>query len=203
MRHGRSNRKLGRRTGHRLAMFRNQIASLVENERIITTLPKAKELRPIAERVITQSRRGTVHARRLAGRWLADRDLLKKLFDDIGPRMKDRPGGYLRIVKLGQRTGDAAELAVLEFVDYELPAKAAKPTKEEREKARKGGGGEDAKETEDAEAAAGKKPAKAKGKDKDKKSKESKEAKPKAGGKSRFGFLGKKGSTPRKAGGGS
>lgn len=201
MRHGRSNRKLGRRTGHRLAMFRNQIASLVENERIITTLPKAKELRPIAERVITQSKGGTLNDRRLAGRWIPDRDLLKKLFDDIGPRMKDRPGGYLRIVKLGQRTGDAAELAVLELVDYVLPAKAAKPTKEEREKARKAGG-EDANDAEAAEAAtSGRKSAKApksKGKEK-----EGQDAKPKPEGKSRFGFLGRKGSTPRKSGGGS
>jgi large subunit ribosomal protein L17 len=193
MRHARANRKLGRRTAHRLAMFRNQIASLVDKERIITTLPKAKELRPIAERVITQSKRGTVHARRLAGRWLGDRDLLKKLFDEIGPRMKDRPGGYLRIVKLGHRAGDAAELAVLELVDYELPAKVAKPTKEEREKARKAGG------EEAGEAEAPKKEKAAKGKDKE--AKDSK-AKPE-GKKSRFGFLGKKGSTPRKAGGGS
>ena len=200
MRHARGHRKLGRRTSHRLAMFRNQIASLVDKERIITTLPKAKELRPIAERVITHSRRGTLHDRRLAGRWIADRDLLKKLFDDIGPRMKDRPGGYLRIVKLGHRAGDAAELAVLELVDYVLPAKAVKPTKEEREKARKSGGSEDAKAAESGEAAAGKKPGKGA---KTPKEKEAKEAKPKPEGKSRFGFLGRKGSTPRKAGGGS
>jgi len=120
MRHNRRGRKLGRTTSHRLAMFRNQLASLVENQRIITTLEKAKELRPLAERLVTQGKRGTVHARRRVGRWLSSRDLIKKVFDDIAPRFEDRPGGYLRIVKLGPRQGDGAEIAVLEFVDYEF-----------------------------------------------------------------------------------
>ncbi|MBZ0089324.1 MAG: 50S ribosomal protein L17, partial [Thermoanaerobaculia bacterium] len=94
MRHNAFGRKLGRTTAHRLAMFRNQLASLVENERIVTTLPKAKELRPIAERVVTHGRLGTVHARRLVGRWIESRDLIKKLFDEIAPRFDTRPGGY-------------------------------------------------------------------------------------------------------------
>lgn len=136
MRHGVRGRKLGRTAAHRIAMFRNQLASLVEKERIVTTLHKAKELRPIAERVITQTKRGTLHARRMAGRWLADRDLLKKLFDDIGPRMLDRPGGYLRIVKLGSRQGDGAELAVLELVDFQPSAPPAQPEETKGKKAK-------------------------------------------------------------------
>ncbi|MCZ7651310.1 MAG: 50S ribosomal protein L17 [Thermoanaerobaculia bacterium] len=122
MRHNVAGRKLGRTTSHRLALFRNQLASLMAAERIVTTLPKAKELRPIAEKLITHGKAGTVHARRMVGRWIPDRDLIKKLFDEIAPRHAERPGGYLRIVKLGNRLGDGAEMAVLEFVDYD-PAK--------------------------------------------------------------------------------
>jgi large subunit ribosomal protein L17 len=135
MPHQRSQRKLGRTSSHRLALFRNQISSLVAAEHIVTTLPKAKELRPIAERVITQGKRGTLHARRLAGRWIADRDLLRKLFEDIAPRMQERPGGYLRIVKLGHRKGDGAEMAVLELVDFKHPE--AKPEEEKKGKAKR------------------------------------------------------------------
>lgn len=127
MRHNRKGRKLGRTTAHRLAMFSNQLASLVTHQRIITTVEKAKELRPIAERLVTQGRRGTVPARRRVGRWISNRDLIKKLFDEIAPRFADRPGGYLRITKLGARQGDGAELAALEFVDYEFSAKSAAP----------------------------------------------------------------------------
>lgn len=134
MRHNTSGRKLGRTTSHRLALFRNQLASLVAAERIVTTLPKAKELRPLAERLITQGKRGTVHARRMVGRWIANRELIKKLFDQIAPRFQERPGGYLRIVKLGSRQGDGAELAVLEFVDFELKKKAAKAPAEDKAK---------------------------------------------------------------------
>jgi large subunit ribosomal protein L17 len=119
VRHGKANRKLGRTTSHRLALFRNQLQSLVIHERIVTTLPKAKELRPIAERLVTRGKSDTVHARRVVGRWVSDRDLIKKLFTEIAPRFADRPGGYTRIVKLGPRHGDGAEMAVLEFVDYE------------------------------------------------------------------------------------
>jgi large subunit ribosomal protein L17 len=125
MRHNVKGRKLGRTTSHRLAMFRNQLASLVEKQRIVTTLEKAKELRPIAERVVTQGKRGTVHARRQVRRWLPSRDLVGKVFDDIAPRFAERAGGYLRITKLGPRLGDNAEMAVLEFVDYEFKVETA------------------------------------------------------------------------------
>ena len=120
MRHSIRNRKLGRTSAHRRAMFRNQLASLVEHERIKTTLPKAKALRPIAEKMVTQGKRGSLHARRLVRQFLSNRHLVQKLFDEIAPRFEDRPGGYLRIIKLGPRPGDAAEMALLEFVDYEL-----------------------------------------------------------------------------------
>jgi large subunit ribosomal protein L17 len=126
MRHGVKGRKLGRTTSHREALFRNQLQSLMDKERIITTLPKAKELRPLAERVITRGKQGTVHARRWALRWLLRRDLVKKVFDDIAPRFRERPGGYLRIVKLGPRQGDGAEMAVIEMVDRVAPAGAEK-----------------------------------------------------------------------------
>jgi large subunit ribosomal protein L17 len=132
MRHGMVNRKLGRTSGHRLMMFRNQLASLIQNERIITTLPKAKELRPQIERLITLGKDDSVHARRNAGRLIADDTLVAKLFDTLGPRFSTRPGGYTRIIKLGPRRGDAAEMAILEFVGFELakeetaPAAAAK-----------------------------------------------------------------------------
>lgn len=135
MRHNRAGRKLGRVSEHRRALFRNQLLSLIKHERIITTLPKAKELRPIAERMVTLGRKNSVHARRLVNCWISDRDLIKKLFSEIAPRFATRPGGYTRIVKLGPRKGDGAELAILEFVDYKLPeAKKAKEAKEEKAK---------------------------------------------------------------------
>ena len=139
MRHNSAQRKLGRVSEHRRALFRNQLKSLIAHERIITTLPKAKELRPIAERVVTLGRRiESVHARRLAARWIDDRDLVHRLFTEIGPRFTDRPGGYTRIVKLGPRRGDGAELAILEFVDFKLPdakrEKAPAESKKERKK---------------------------------------------------------------------
>jgi large subunit ribosomal protein L17 len=144
MRHAVKGRKLGRTTSHREAMFRNQLQSLVDKERIITTLPKAKELRPLAERLITRGKLGTVHARRWALRWLLRRDLVKKLFDDIAPRFSERPGGYLRIVKLGPRLGDGAERAVIEMVDFVPPSE--KGQKGEKGAAAKGGGAKAAKE---------------------------------------------------------
>src|SRR5258708_37166672 len=132
MRHAVKGRKLGRTTSHREALFRNQLQSLMDKERIVTTLPKAKELRPLAERVITRGKQGTVHARRWALRWLLRRDLVKKVFDDIAPRFRERPGGYLRIVKLGPRQGDGAEMAVIEMVDRVAPAAAEKGAGKER-----------------------------------------------------------------------
>ena len=97
--------------------MRNMATSLLRHERIETTTAKAKELRPFAERLITLGKRGDLHARRLAGRSIADRQVLGKLFDDIGPRFAERPGGYTRILKLGNRRGDAAEMALIELVD--------------------------------------------------------------------------------------
>ncbi len=120
MRHAIRGRKLGRTTAHRKALFRNQLASLIRYERIVTTLPKAKELRPIFDKAVTQGKRGTLHARRLMRRKLSDRLLVQKLFDDIAPRFADRNGGYSRIMKLGPRNGDGAEMAIIELVDYEL-----------------------------------------------------------------------------------
>ena len=134
-----AHRKLGRTASHRVAMFRNQLASLVMTERIVTTLPKAKELRPIAEKVITKAKHGSVHDRRIVGRWLLDRDHIQKLFDVIAPRFATREGGYLRIVKLGSRQGDGAEMAVLEFVDFEMKKKSAAPAPETKGKKAKGG----------------------------------------------------------------
>lgn len=141
MRHAVRGRRLGRTSSHREALFRNQLQSLVISERIVTTLPKAKELRPIAERVITRGKHGTLHDRRWVLRWVLNRDLVKKVFDDIAPRFADRPGGYLRIVKLGPRQGDGAEMAVLELVERESaaaapaePAKEAKAPKKEKPK---------------------------------------------------------------------
>ena len=127
MRHAVKGRKLGRTSSHREALFRNQLQSLVEKEKIVTTLPKAKELRPIAERVITRGKHGTVHDRRWVLRWVLKRDLVKKVFDEIAPRFTERPGGYLRIVKLGPRQGDGAEMAVLELVEREAAAAAPEP----------------------------------------------------------------------------
>lgn len=127
MRHQMRGRKLGRSPAHRRALFRNQLASLVREERIKTTLHKAKELRPIAEKVVTQGKRDTLHARRLVNRWLPQRDLVKKVFDEISPRFEGRPGGYTRIVKLGPRRGDGAEMAIIEFV--ELGDKEPEPDK--------------------------------------------------------------------------
>jgi large subunit ribosomal protein L17 len=112
-----------------LALFRNQLASLVQHERIVTTLAKAKELRPIAEKIVSKGKQGTVHARRQVRPWLPSRDLVKKLFDDISPRFQDRPGGYLRITKLGPRQGDNAEMAAIEFVDFEFTVKEAPEAK--------------------------------------------------------------------------
>lgn len=117
MRHGMHGRKLGRTSAHRKAMFRNQLASLIISEKIRTTLEKAKELRPVAEKMITQGRRDTVHARRLVREMVPNRTHVKKLFDEIAPRFADRPGGYTRITKLGPRKGDGAEMALLELVE--------------------------------------------------------------------------------------
>lgn len=117
MRHRKSGRKLNRNASHRKAMFRNMAVSLVEHEQIKTTLPKAKELRTVIEPLITRAKRSSVHNRRIAFDRLRDRDAVTKLFDELGVRYKDRPGGYLRILKCGFRTGDKAPMAIVQLVD--------------------------------------------------------------------------------------
>ncbi len=117
MRHRESGRKLNRNSSHRKAMFRNMAASLIEHEIIRTTLPKAKELRRIAEPLITMAKSDNVAKRRLAFSRLRNRSIVTKLFNEIGPRYKERPGGYLRILKCGFRTGDKAAMAIVELVD--------------------------------------------------------------------------------------
>jgi large subunit ribosomal protein L17 len=119
MRHSVKGRKLGRTTAHRQALLRNLITSLFEKERIRTTLAKAKEARSLAEKVITLAKKNTLHSRRQAAKHLAKESALKKLFDDLGPRFSERPGGYTRVVKLGLRSGDGASMAMLELVGSE------------------------------------------------------------------------------------
>jgi large subunit ribosomal protein L17 len=121
MRHHKAGRKLGRDASHRKALYANLTASLIEHGRIKTTVAKAKEVRPVAEEMITLGRRGDVPARRQALKFLRSQDVVHKLFSEVGPRFADRPGGYSRIVKLGPRQGDAAEMAYLELVDYAPP----------------------------------------------------------------------------------
>lgn len=117
MRHRKKGRKLQRTASHRRAMLRNLATSLFRHERIETTTAKAKELRPYAERLITLARRGDLHARRLVARKIQDREVLGKLFDEIASRYAERPGGYTRILKLGNRKGDAAEISLIELVN--------------------------------------------------------------------------------------
>jgi large subunit ribosomal protein L17 len=117
MRHRQSGRKLNRNSSHREAMFKNMAVSLMQHEVIKTTLPKAKELRRVAEPLITMAKSDSVHKRRVAFSRLRDRDVVTKLFDELGPRYKDRPGGYLRILKMGFRAGDKAPMALVELVD--------------------------------------------------------------------------------------
>ena len=123
MRHGHGHRKLNRTHEHRSAMFANMAAALVKHEQITTTLPKAKELRPVLERLITLAKKGDLASRRLVASRMRDETQTKKLFDVIGPRYAARPGGYLRIMKAGFRHGDNAPVAVIEFVDRDVAAK--------------------------------------------------------------------------------
>jgi len=125
MRHGNSGRKLNRTASHRKAMFKNMAASLVEHEQIVTTLPKAKEIRPIVERLVTLGKRGDLHARRQLISQVGSAELAGKLIATIAPRYANRNGGYLRIMKAGFRHGDNAPLAVVEFVDRDVSAKGA------------------------------------------------------------------------------
>jgi large subunit ribosomal protein L17 len=123
MRHGKAHRKLNRKPEHRKAMFANMAAALIKHEQIVTTLPKAKELRPVVEKLVTLGKRGDLHARRQAVAQLRDVAMAKKLFDVLGPRYKERNGGYTRVLKAGFRYGDSAPVAVIEFVDRDVDAK--------------------------------------------------------------------------------
>ncbi|MDP8995801.1 MAG: 50S ribosomal protein L17 [Pseudomonadota bacterium] len=123
MRHGFKGRQLNRTSEHRQAMFANMSASLIKHEQIVTTLPKAKDLRPIVEKLITLGKKGTLHARRQAISQMRDIEQTKKLFDVLAKRYKDRKGGYIRIMKAGFRMGDNAPVAVIEFVDRDVTAK--------------------------------------------------------------------------------
>jgi len=120
MRHQKKTIKLGRKAEHRKALLANQVCSLIEHQRIRTTLAKAKAVRPLAEKMVTLGKKGSIHARRTAFAVLRQKDAVKKLFDEIAPRTADRNGGYTRIVKLGQRKSDAASIAYLEWVDAAL-----------------------------------------------------------------------------------
>ena len=123
MRHGVAGRKLGVTSTHRLAMFRNMAVALIKHEQITTTLPKAKELRPVVEKLITLGKRGDLHARRQAISQLRDTKIVAKLFDTLAERYKTRAGGYARVLKAGIRYGDAADMAVIELVDRDPSAK--------------------------------------------------------------------------------
>ena len=123
MRHGNAHRKLGRTTAHRTAMFANMAASLIKHEQIVTTLPKAKELRPFVEKLVTLAKKGDLHNRRIAISRVRDVPEVAKLFSVIGPRYQGRNGGYIRVLKAGFRHGDNAAMAVIEFVDRDVSAK--------------------------------------------------------------------------------
>ncbi len=123
MRHGIAHRKLNRTASHRKAMFANMSAALIKHEQITTTLPKAKELRPIVEKLVTLAKKGDLHARRQAISRIRDKEMVSKLFETLGPRYQDRHGGYIRIMKAGYRHGDNAPIAVIEFVDRDESAK--------------------------------------------------------------------------------
>ena len=125
MRHGFAGRRFARSVSHRKAMFANLAASLIEHEQIVTTLPKAKDLRPIVEKLVTLGKRGDLHARRQVIAQIGNEHLVKRLFETIAPRYAQRNGGYLRIMKAGFRHGDNAPLAVIEFVDRDTSAKGA------------------------------------------------------------------------------
>jgi len=137
MRHAKTHRKFNRRSDHRKAMLANLAASLIKHEQIVTTLPKAKDLRPVVEKLVTLGKRGGLHARRQAIAQMRDVAMVKKLFEVIGPRYKARNGGYIRVMKAGFRYGDSAPVAVIEFVDRDVGAhgKDSGPVQERRTEA--------------------------------------------------------------------
>ena len=186
MKHRVAGRRLDRTTEHRTAMFRNMVTSLLRHERIETTTPKAKELRRIADKIITLGKRGTPHARRIAHRDVRDAEVIEKLFGPIADRFKARPGGYTRVVRVGRRHGDNAEMAVIELVE-----RTEAPPAEEKGKKTKG------KEAPPAKPARVEKPAKAK---KEKPEKKGKAKAPKAEKAEKAGKGGKGAGTDKKAG---
>ncbi|WP_112663966.1 50S ribosomal protein L17 [Microvirga flavescens] len=133
MRHGFRGRRFNRSSEHRKAMFANMSAALIKHEQIVTTLPKAKDLRPVVEKLVTLAKRGDLNSRRLAMAQLRDAAMVKKLFDVLGPRYKERSGGYTRVLKAGFRFGDNAAMAVIEFVDRDVDARGqdSGPTQKE------------------------------------------------------------------------
>ena len=210
MRHRVSHRKLGRVTEHRISMLRNQAQALLRHERIETTVPRAKELRPFVERIITIAKRGlaggdangrTLHARRLVLRDIHDREVVTKLFDTLAPRFEARPGGYTRILRLGYRRGDSAEVAQIELVgsEYNPNAKSDKPEAEKPKP--KGVGG---RLRAAAERLRGKKAEAAQGDEEGapaKKAKPARSERTKGGGRADTRGKGKTTAAPRKAGG--
>ena len=125
MRHGNGYRKLNRTHEHRKAMFANMVCSIIEHEQIKTTLPKAKELKRVLDKIITLGKKGDLHARRIAGSRIKQKDAVRKLFDVLGPRYKERNGGYSRVINAGYRYGDMAPMAIIELVDRDVAAKGA------------------------------------------------------------------------------
>ncbi|HJT44928.1 MAG TPA: 50S ribosomal protein L17 [Chthoniobacterales bacterium] len=134
MRHQKRTIKLGRKAEHRKALLANQVCSLIEHQRIKTTLAKAKAVRPLAEKMVTLGKQGSIHARRTAFSTLRQKDAVKKLFDEIAPRSTDRHGGYTRIIRLGQRRSDSASMAFLEWVDVTPVTEQEKPAEEKKTK---------------------------------------------------------------------
>ena len=151
MRHRRAGKKLGRDASHRKALYSNLAGSLIVHGRIQTTVTKAKAVKPIAEKMITLGRRGDIHARRQATAFLRSQDVVHKLFSEVAPRFKERPGGYSRIIRLGPRPGDAAEMAYLELVDFSAEEQAEEKAERRRLRLRRR---EQAQEREEAEFAA-------------------------------------------------
>jgi len=142
MRHGKKHNHLGRQKGHRTALLRNLSCALIEHKRINTTLAKAKALRVYVEPVVTRAKENTTHSRRVAFKYLQSKDAVKELFSTIADKVGDRPGGYTRIIKTGFRKGDAAEMAMIEFVDFnEVYTKAPKTKSSGRTRRKKKGGG--------------------------------------------------------------
>ena len=134
MRHRNAGRKLSRNTSHRRALLRNLVTSFLEHGRLMTTLPKAKEVRPLAEKMITLGKRDNLHARRQVQAYLLKEAIAKKVFDTIAPKFADRKGGYSRIIKLGNRKGDGADIAIIELLGSELEAKKAERAAKAKEK---------------------------------------------------------------------